>query len=181
MKLSINNAIISVKNINRKHILNNKDLYLSFIILTSILLAYYIEYSDRVIPCKLCYIARYYYFFLAGLSLISAKANNKAISLTVKIMLFGLVGLSGYQILVGSNIVDHQCTQVQNIAKVLNDGSSFEAIEMMINNTISVPCNLEYKKFGIPITWANFVFTILLVFFYFGYDFILKSFRRVIK
>ncbi len=165
-----------------------RHIALSGLIFASLGAAYYIEYVEQVIPCKLCYITRYIYFLIGFLSLIAIFIPRKIKNLFTIIIYFSLAGLiliSGYQVLVGSNLVNYECLQPDHLKQIYavtdTPHNKLKKMTAAIMKNQAVPCNIEYKQFGIPLTWFNLFFSVLLAIIYFVFPNKIMSSRFILN
>ena len=119
---------------------------LAGIVLASVLLSFFLEYTANIIPCKLCLYQRYVWLFLLLLctSNILLNKNKKFIEIIILFTLAIIISLSFYHSGIELNLFKNIISCSSDSSDVVN---SIEELDYIIKNTKNINC--AFPKFRI--------------------------------
>jgi len=119
---------------------------LAGIVLASVLLSFFLEYSANLVPCKLCLYQRYVWLFLLLLCFLNILLNNnkKFIEIIILFTLAIIMSLSFYHSGIELNLFKNIISCSSDSSDIVN---SIEELEYIIKNTQNINC--AFPKFRI--------------------------------
>ena len=119
---------------------------LAGIVLASVLLSFFLEYTANLVPCKLCLYQRYVWLFLLLLCFLNILLNNnkKFIEIIILFTLAIIISLSFYHSGIELNLFKNIISCSSDSSDIVN---SIEELEYIIRNTQNINC--AFPKFRI--------------------------------
>ena len=119
---------------------------LAGIVLASVLLSFFLEYSANLVPCKLCLYQRYVWLFLLLLCFLNILLNNnkKFIEIIILFTLAIIMSLSFYHSGIELNLFKNIISCSSDSSNIIN---SIEELDYIIKNTQNINC--AFPKFRI--------------------------------
>ena len=119
---------------------------LAGIVLASVLLSFFLEYTANLVPCKLCLYQRYVWLFLLLLCFLNILLNNnkKFIEIIILFTLAIIISLSFYHSGIELNLFKNIISCSSDNSDIVN---SIEELDYIIKNTQNINC--AFPKFRI--------------------------------
>lgn len=119
---------------------------LAGIVLASVLLSFFLEYTANLVPCKLCLYQRYVWLFLLLLCFLNILLNNnkKFIEIIILFTLTIIISLSFYHSGIELNLFKNIISCSSDNSDIVN---SIEELDYIIKNTQNINC--AFPKFRI--------------------------------
>ena len=135
---------------------------LAGIVLASVLLSFFLEYTANLVPCKLCLYQRYVWLFLLLLCFLNILLNNnkKFIEIIILFTLAIIISLSFYHSGIELNLFKNIISCSSDSSDIVN---SIEELEYIIKNTQNINCAFpRFRILSLSLSNLSLIFSSVL-------------------